>query len=107
MINQDCKNWNESKMKIETTIKENGMPMIKLTKVNNSTLGKGKNSFSSKECNLFISETKVRPQPNERKFCVSIRRIGSYKNEGEFKLNQISLTKAELEQLRDELNKIL
>jgi len=94
-------------MKIETIIKENGLPMIKLTKVGSSTLGRGEDSFSSKECNLFVSEMKVRPQPNERKFCISIRRIGSYKNEGEFKLNQISLNKTELKQLRDEMNNIL
>ena len=84
-------------------IKENGKPMIKLSKKCNGTLGKMRHT----KANVFLSEQKINPSASDqsRSFTLVIRNDGI---DGEYKMGQLSFLKEEdLIQLRDSIDLML
>jgi hypothetical protein len=94
-----------SEMIIERYIAASGKPALKLTKKQNCVLGRGKNTFVSKETNLFINELKLK-STEDRKFVLSVRHIGSGKNEGDYELAQFHFNKVEILQFADEIKSL-
>jgi len=93
----------------EFIIKRNGKPQIKISKKLHSTYGfMSGNPFSSKEGNIFINELKVNSiKRTFRKFIISIRNIGTGKNEGEYRIQQLNLDESELLELRNSIDILL
>lgn len=97
-------------IRIQSKIGTNGKPSYKISREYSSmTTYRSVHSipFHVKKDNLFISELKVTPKSNIRKFKISIRRDGTDKNDREYILSQMGFDEEELIQVRDCINNIL
>lgn len=91
-------------MKIEYRVKENGKSCINLIKTTKGKTG----DFNHNKQNLFLNEYKLNNNNSkERRFVVSIRLDGCGKNDGYYKMSQMNFNKEELEELRNQIDKIL
>ena len=91
------------KFEREIKIKENGKPMIKLSRKCSGTLGRMRTTRS----NIIISEQRINPKSpvQDRSFTLVIRNDGV---DGEYKMGQLSFLKEEdLIQIRDSIDLIL
>lgn len=92
-----------NKFEREIKIKENGKPIIRLSKKCSGTLGRMKVT----KHNLMISEQRINPRTTiqDRSFTMVIRNDGV---DGEYKMGQLSFLKEEdLIQIRDSIDLIL
>lgn len=98
-------------LKIQSEIKPNGKPCVKISKEINGIIHNGINNtkFHCGKENLFIIEQKVNSPiiDAKRNFIVSIRRDGIKNNQGEFILSQMSFDEDELQKLRESIDSIL
>jgi len=96
-------------MDINYKIKDNGKPSVSFKNAGMSgTLSPmSSKQFNYSAVNLFISEFRVNPEINKRKFMIVMRMDGSHKNKGEYRMAQMGFDESELLELRNNIDKML
>lgn len=96
-------------MDIDYKIKDNGKPFVSFKHIGMSgTLSPmSSKQFNYSTVNLFISEFRVSPERDKRKFMMAMRMDGSHTNKGKYRMTQMSFDESELIELRNNIDRVL